>query len=46
MAERMYATGRRKTSVARVWLKPGNGQIIINKNPLMNILEDRLLSLL
>ncbi|HOK02443.1 MAG TPA: 30S ribosomal protein S9 [Spirochaetota bacterium] len=34
MAERMYATGRRKTSVARVWLKPGNGQIIINKKPI------------
>ena len=34
MAERMYATGRRKTSVARVWIKPGNGQIVINKQPI------------
>lgn len=25
-----YATGRRKTSVARTWLKPGNGEISIN----------------
>jgi small subunit ribosomal protein S9 len=25
-----YATGRRKSSVARTWLKPGNGNIIIN----------------
>jgi small subunit ribosomal protein S9 len=25
-----YATGRRKTSVARVWLEPGNGSIVIN----------------
>ena len=33
MAEKLYATGRRKTSVARVWLKPGNGQIIVNKQP-------------
>ncbi len=27
---RAYATGRRKESVARVWIKPGRGQIIIN----------------
>lgn len=26
-----YATGRRKEAVARVWLKPGSGQITINK---------------
>jgi len=25
------ATGRRKTSVARVWLIPGSGKIVINK---------------
>ncbi len=29
--ERFYATGRRKTSVARVWLKPGSGNIVVNK---------------
>lgn len=34
MAEKIYATGRRKTSVARVWLRPGTGQIIINKKPI------------
>tara|TARA_B100001564_G_C20535157_1_gene621688 strand:+ start:170 stop:619 length:450 start_codon:yes stop_codon:yes gene_type:complete len=28
---RSYATGRRKNSSARVWIKPGKGQIIINK---------------
>ena len=33
MAERLYATGRRKTSVARVWVKPGSGKIEINKQP-------------
>ena len=27
---RAYATGRRKDAVARVWLKPGTGQITIN----------------
>ena len=35
MAEQRFnATGRRKSSVARVWLKPGNGQITINKKPI------------
>ncbi len=34
MADKLYATGRRKTSVARVWLKPGSGQIIVNKQPI------------
>jgi small subunit ribosomal protein S9 len=27
---RAYATGRRKNAVARVWIKPGNGQITVN----------------
>ena len=32
MAEdRYYATGKRKTTVARVWLRPGEGKIEINK---------------
>jgi len=25
-----YGTGRRKTSIARVWLRPGEGEISIN----------------
>ena len=28
-----YATGRRKTSIARTWLKPGNGTITVNDKP-------------
>lgn len=28
---RAYATGRRKTSSARVWIKPGTGKVVINK---------------
>ena len=28
---KFYSTGRRKTSVARVYLKPGDGKILINK---------------
>ncbi|MCK5226843.1 MAG: 30S ribosomal protein S9 [Desulfobulbaceae bacterium] len=32
MAEqRLYATGKRKTAIARVWLKPGEGTIQVNK---------------
>ena len=31
MANRFYGTGRRKTSIARVYLTPGNGKITINK---------------
>ncbi|PKL41081.1 MAG: 30S ribosomal protein S9 [Spirochaetae bacterium HGW-Spirochaetae-1] len=31
---RVYATGRRKTSVARVWIKPGSGNIVVNKQPI------------
>jgi small subunit ribosomal protein S9 len=27
---RAYATGRRKDAVARVWLKPGSGKILVN----------------
>lgn len=30
---RSYATGRRKDAVARVWVKPGKGQIEINGKP-------------
>ncbi|MBI5580927.1 MAG: 30S ribosomal protein S9 [Deltaproteobacteria bacterium] len=28
-----YATGKRKTSIARTWLKPGTGAIIVNNLP-------------
>jgi small subunit ribosomal protein S9 len=28
---RAYATGKRKNAVARVWLKPGSGKILINE---------------
>ena len=27
---RSYATGRRKDAVARVWLKPGSGKVVVN----------------
>jgi len=37
MAEELvqwYGTGRRKSSTARVWLRPGEGKITINKRPI------------
>jgi small subunit ribosomal protein S9 len=27
---RSYATGKRKDAVARVWVKPGNGKVVVN----------------
>ena len=30
---RAYATGKRKDAVARVWVKPGAGKIVINTRP-------------
>ena len=31
MAEAYYGTGKRKTAVARTWLKPGKGSMTINQ---------------
>jgi len=29
-----YATGKRKTAIARTWITPGNGEITINDSPM------------
>jgi small subunit ribosomal protein S9 len=34
-----YATGKRKTAVARVWLKAGSGQITVNRRPMDEYFE-------
>ncbi len=44
-----YATGKRKDSVAKVWLIPGNGKIVVNNRDLneyfeLNVTRDLLLS--
>ena len=31
--ERHYATGKRKTAIARVFLRPGSGNILVNQRP-------------
>ena len=46
--EKFYATGKRKTSVARVWMTEGTGKITINKRPFEKYLvreSDRILAL-
>ena len=37
--EKTYSTGRRKTAVARVWLKPGSGAFLINERDDENYFE-------
>jgi small subunit ribosomal protein S9 len=32
--QQYYGTGRRKTSVARVYLRPGNGRFVVNDKPM------------
>lgn len=39
MADRIYATGRRKESTARVWLTPGTGEFTINGKPMDEYLD-------
>jgi small subunit ribosomal protein S9 len=31
-----YATGKRKSAIARTWLAPGSGQVTINNRPMEN----------
>jgi small subunit ribosomal protein S9 len=33
MTGRFYATGKRKSAVARVWIAPGEGNLLINRQP-------------
>jgi small subunit ribosomal protein S9 len=46
MSDRYYATGRRKTSVARVWLMPGSGTMTINKQPINEYFRRQTLELI
>ncbi len=34
MADKFYGTGRRKNAIAKVWVKPGEGNIEVNKKSL------------
>jgi small subunit ribosomal protein S9 len=33
---RAYATGKRKNAIARVWVKPGTGKIVVNDKEFVN----------
>jgi small subunit ribosomal protein S9 len=46
MKDTNYATGRRKTSVARVWLKAGSGTIVVNKQPINEYFRRQTLELI
>ena len=46
MVEQNHASGKRKTAIARVWMKPGQGVITINRKPMEQYITreiDRLL---
>jgi small subunit ribosomal protein S9 len=36
VAQRFYATGRRKEATARVWIVPGSGKFMVNGRPFEN----------
>ncbi len=41
-----YGTGRRKTATARVFLRPGSGQIQVNKRPLDEYFANEVLKMI
>ncbi len=44
--EQYYGTGRRKSAIARVWLRPGEGKIQINGRPFDGYFGRRVLEIL
>ncbi len=42
--KKVYATGKRKTAVARVWLYPGEGEIKVNENSFLEYFKDHLVA--
>lgn len=47
MAEiQYYGTGRRKTSIARVYLRPGSGKIVVNKRDFDEYFPNRVLKMI
>lgn len=43
---RIYATGRRKTAIARVWLAPGTGKIAVNGKDVLGYFKRDVLRML
>ena len=46
MSEMVYSTGRRKESIAKVWLSSGSGNIIINKKKIEDYFPDKALRMI
>jgi small subunit ribosomal protein S9 len=44
--KKFYATGRRKKSTARVWIKPGTGNITINRQSISDYFRRKTLELI
>ncbi|MFN3921390.1 MAG: 30S ribosomal protein S9 [Caldimicrobium sp.] len=42
--DRIYATGKRKTSIARVWIYPGEGNITVNGQPFNEYFKDHIVA--
>lgn len=40
-----YATGRRKNSIARVWVTPGSGKVEVNGKPLLDYFKREVLKM-
>jgi small subunit ribosomal protein S9 len=46
MSDRVYSTGRRKESIAKVWLSSGSGNITINKKRIEDYFPDKALRMI
>ncbi|MDB2565270.1 30S ribosomal protein S9 [Alphaproteobacteria bacterium] len=46
MSNQVYSTGRRKESIAKVWLSSGSGNIIINKKKIEDYFPDKALRMI
>tara|TARA_Y100000996_G_C22167848_1_gene497382 strand:+ start:183 stop:572 length:390 start_codon:yes stop_codon:yes gene_type:complete len=46
MSNQVYSTGRRKESIAKVWVSNGSGNIIINKKNIEDYFKDKALRMI
>ena len=46
MSDQVYSTGRRKESIAKVWVSNGTGNIIINKKNIEDYFKDKALRMI
>jgi small subunit ribosomal protein S9 len=41
-----HAIGRRKEAVARIWMKPGQGNVVVNKQPVLDFFKREILKMI